>query len=121
VIKGIKFVSVAVRDQDRALEFYTKKLGMRVVTDSPYDDKQRWIELAIPRADTKLVLFNTSEDESSIGGPSNITFVADDVFATAAELKARGVELVQEPAKADWGTAAVFKDSEGNIFVLSSP
>ena len=99
MIKGIKFVSVPVRDQDRALEFYTKKLGMRVITDSPYDDTQRWIELGIPRADTKLVLFTTPEQERLIGGLLNITFVADDVVATAAELKARGVEFVQDPRK----------------------
>ena len=56
MIKGVKFVTIPVRDQNRALEFYTKKLGMRVLTDSPYDDTQRWIELGIPRADTRVVL-----------------------------------------------------------------
>jgi hypothetical protein len=43
------------------------------------------------------------------------------VVATAAELKARGVEFVQQPQKADWGTAAVFKDQDGNVFALSTP
>ena len=47
--------------------------------------------------------------------------MADDVMATAAELKARGVEFVQEPQQADWGTAAVFKDPDGNVFALSTP
>jgi catechol 2,3-dioxygenase-like lactoylglutathione lyase family enzyme len=121
MIKGVKFVSIPVRDQDRALEFYTKKLGMRVITDSPFDDTQRWIELGIPRADTKVVLFTPSGQEHLIGTAMNITFVADDVVATAAALKARGVEFVQEAQKADWGTAAVFKDPDGNVFVLSTP
>jgi catechol 2,3-dioxygenase-like lactoylglutathione lyase family enzyme len=121
MIKGVKFVTIPVRDQDRALEFYTKKLGMRVITDSPYDDKQRWIELGIPRAETRVVLFTGSRDEQLIGGMMNITFVADDVEATARELKARGVEFVQDPQKADWGTAAVFKDQDGNVFALSTP
>lgn len=121
MIKGVKFVSIPVRDQDRALDFYTKRLGMRVITDSPFDDTQRWIELSIPRADTRVVLFTAAGHDSMIGGPMNITFVADDVAATSAELKARGVEFVQDPQKADWGTAAVFKDPDGNVFVLSSP
>ena len=121
MIKGVKFVTIPVRDQDRALEFYTKKLGMRVITDSPYDDTQRWIELGIPRADTKVVLFTPVGDEQRVGGMMNITFVADDVVATASELKAKGVEFVQEPQKADWGTAAIFKDVDGNRFVLSTP
>jgi len=121
MIKGVKFVSIPVRDQDRALEFYTKKLGMRVITDSPYDDTQRWIELGIPRADTRLVLFTAPGQEVMIGGFMNVSFMADDVEATAREMKARGVEFVQEPQKADWGTAAIFKDVDGNQFVLSTP
>jgi hypothetical protein len=31
------------------------------------------------------------------------------------------VEFVQKPQKADWGTAAIFKDVDGNTFVLSTP
>ena len=118
MIKAVKFVSIPVKDQDKALEFYTKKLGLKVITDSPFDGKQRWIELAIPRADTKLVLFTAEGQDKMIGGFMNITFVADDVEATAKEMKAKGVEFVQEPKKADWGTAAIFKDVDGNQFVL---
>jgi catechol 2,3-dioxygenase-like lactoylglutathione lyase family enzyme len=46
-----------VRDQDKALEFYTKKLGFSITTDQPFNDKQRWIELKVPGADTGVVLF----------------------------------------------------------------
>ena len=121
MIKGIKFASVPVRNQDQALEFYTTKLGFKVVTDSPFDGKQRWIELGMPRAETKLVLFTAEGQEQMIGGFMNVTFMAEDVEATAKEMKARGVEFVQEPQKADWGTAAIFKDVDGNQFVLSTP
>ena len=40
--------------------------------------------------------------------------------ATARELKSKGVEFVMEPKREDWGTAAAFKDVDGNTFVLSS-
>jgi predicted enzyme related to lactoylglutathione lyase len=36
------------------------------------------------------------------------------------ELKSRGVEFVGEPKEEPWGTFAIFKDSEGNSFVLGS-
>ena len=121
MIKGIKFASIPVRNQDTALEFYTNKLGFKVITDSPFDGTQRWIELGVPRAETKLVLFTVPGQERMIGGPMNVTFKADDVEATVRELKARGVEFVQEAEKADWGTAAIFKDADGNQFVLSTP
>lgn len=121
MIKGIKFASIPVRSQDASLEFYTKKLGFKVITDSPFDGTQRWIELGLPRAETKLVLFTAPGQEQMIGGFMNVTFMADDVEATAKEMKARGVEFVQDPQKADWGTTAIFKDCDGNQFVLSTP
>lgn len=120
MIKGIKFASVPVRDQDRALEFFTKKLGFTIVTDQPFDERQRWIELAIPGADTHLVLFTPEGHEDRVGGFSSVTFVADDVRRTYEELTGRGVEFVQEPRTEHWGIAAIFEDPDGNVFVLSS-
>jgi len=35
-------------------------------------------------------------------------------------MKSHGVEFAQEPKREDWGTAAIFKDVDGNKFVLSS-
>src|SRR5262249_18140170 len=68
MIKGIKFASIPVRDQDKALEFYTKKLGFKIITDSPFDGTQRWIELGLQRSETKLVLFTGEGQEQMIGG-----------------------------------------------------
>jgi len=33
MIKGIKFVNIPVADQNRALAFYTEKLGFMIATD----------------------------------------------------------------------------------------
>lgn len=101
MIKGIKFASIPVADQDRALEFYTTRLGLRVITDAPFSGTQRWIELGIPRAETKIVLFTADGQDKMIGGFMNVAFMADDVEATVKELKARGVEFVMEPRKFD--------------------
>ena len=57
MIKQVKFISIPVRDQNRALDFYTDKLGFTIITDQPFDGKQRWIELRIPKAETRVVLF----------------------------------------------------------------
>jgi hypothetical protein len=35
-------------------------------------------------------------------------------------MKAKGVEFAQGPKKEHWGTSAIFKDVDGNVFVLSS-
>ena len=37
MIKQIKFVTIPVRDQKRALDFYTDKLGFTIITDQPFD------------------------------------------------------------------------------------
>jgi predicted enzyme related to lactoylglutathione lyase len=121
VIKAIKFVGIPVSDQDRALEFYTQKLGFRIVTDQPFDGTQRWIELGVGRSVTGIALFTPQGHESRIGTFSSISFVAEDVVATWRDLSSRGVTFIKEPAKADWGTSAIFCDPDGNQFVLSSP
>ena len=114
MIRAIKFVSVPVRDQDAALAFWTEKCGFKVATDQPFGPGQRWIELMIPGADTGLVLFTPEGHEDRIGGFQPISFASDDVFATAAGMKSKGVEFAQEPKKEHWGTSAIFKDADGN-------
>jgi predicted enzyme related to lactoylglutathione lyase len=119
MIRGVKFVSIPVSDQDRALAFYTAVLGFRLLTDQPFNEKQRWLELGIPGADTRIVLFQFG-DNLKPGGPLNLSLWSDDVESTAKALKAKGVEFVMEPKKMHYGMVSAFKDSDGNILVLGS-
>src|SRR5437867_9817084 len=118
MIKQIKFVSIPVRDQNRALDFYTDKLGFTIITDQPFDEKQRWIELRIPKAETRVVLFTPEGQAARVGTFSGISFACDDVEETYADYKQRGVDFEGPPQKQPWGTYVIFKDSEGNSFVL---
>jgi catechol 2,3-dioxygenase-like lactoylglutathione lyase family enzyme len=120
MIKAVKFVSVYVNDQDRALAFYTQKLGFSVVTDQPMGPDARWIELKIPGAETSVVIAKPFQPQNLVGVFQNMAFVADDVQKTYEELSARGVEFRQPPRTESWGTSAMFNDPDGNTFVLSS-
>lgn len=120
MIKRIKFLGIPVRDQDRALTFYTEKLGFRVLTDQQFSEKQRWIELTIPGAETGIVLFTPDGHEDRIGTFVNTSWEVDNIDKTYAELQAKGVEFAGPPQKQQWGTFAIMKDSEGNQLVLSS-
>ena len=120
MITHLKFVGIPTRDQDRAIAFYTEKLGFKVVTDQPMADKQRWIELRVAHSDTRVVLFTPDGHENRIGTSFNGAFACDNVEKTYEELKARGVEFAAPPAKEPWGTFASFKDPDGNQFVMSS-
>jgi predicted enzyme related to lactoylglutathione lyase len=120
MLKQIKFVSIPVRDQDRALLFWTEKMGLQIVTDQPMGPGLRWIELKIPGAQTGIALFTPPGQEERIGTFANLSFAADDVERTYRELTERGVEFTQAPKKESWGTSAIFKDPDGNTFVLGS-
>lgn len=52
MVKFVKFAELPVQDQDRAVSFYTEKVGQKVIQDTPYNDGWRWIELEIPGAET---------------------------------------------------------------------
>jgi catechol 2,3-dioxygenase-like lactoylglutathione lyase family enzyme len=93
MIRGVKFASIPVTDQEKALTFYTEKLGFKLLTDQPFNDKQRWIELGIPGADTRVVLFRF-DNGLQPGMQMNFTFWTDDVEGTARELKSKGVKFV---------------------------
>src|SRR5882724_3911119 len=120
MITQLKFVGIPTRDQSRALKFYTEQLGFEVSTDQPFDEQQRWIELRIANSATRVVLFTPEGHESRIGSFFNGAFACDDVQATYRQLSARGVEFVSPPKKQPWGEFAIFKDPDGNQFVMSS-
>ena len=120
VITHVKFISIPTSDQDRALAFYTDKLGFRVLTDQPHGDGQRWIELRVGTSDSRIVLFTPEGHEDRIGTSFNGAFACDNVERTYEELKARGVEFTSAPKKEPWGTFATFTDPDGNQFVMGT-
>src|ERR1700682_3983856 len=102
MITQVKFVGIPTADQDRALKFYTEKLGFEVSTDQVFSAKQRWIELRIANSPTRVVLFTPEGHESRIGSFFNGSFACDDVEGTYRQLRARGVELVRHHAQPRW-------------------
>ena len=119
MITHVKFVSIPTSDQDRALAFYTGKLGFKVVTDQPFGS-QRWIELRIGNSETRFVLFTFDAGMMQTGGAFNGALACDNIDRTYEELTAKGVEFAGPPKKEPWGSFATFKDPDGNQFVLST-
>jgi predicted enzyme related to lactoylglutathione lyase len=120
MIKKLKFTSIPVRDQDRALKFYVDTLGFTLQTDQPMGPGMRWIEVRPPKGESGLALFTPPGLEDRIGTFTGISFECDDVQKTYEELSAKGVEFAKPPKVESWGVAAIMKDSEGNQIVLSS-
>jgi predicted enzyme related to lactoylglutathione lyase len=120
MIKHIKFLGIPVSNQDRAIEFYTKKLGFELVTDQPFNEQQRWIELKIPGAQTGISLFTPDEHQARIGTFVNTAIACDNVERTYRELQEKGVECLGAPKKEHWGSFFLIKDSDGNTLCLAS-
>ncbi|WAH37542.1 VOC family protein [Alicyclobacillus dauci] len=115
----IKFCTIPVADQDRALKFYTEKLGCEVLTDQPFGNGTRWIEVAWPGRETAFVLFTPPGMEERVGGFTMASISTDNIEKTYEEFSSKGVEFVEAPKAQPWGIQAIFKDSEGNSFVMT--
>ena len=120
MIRGISLASIPVRDQEQALQFYTEKLGFRILTDQEFSEKRRWIELSIPGAETGVVLFTPQGHEDRIGTFVHTSWEVDNIDKTYNELLGRGVEFTGPPQKQPWGTFVILKDPDGNQIVLGS-
>ena len=132
MITGMSHTTIWVLDQDRALKFYTEKLGFVLDTDADMGGGARWLTVSHPKQpDLNLVLANPappmlSEEDGRIvrdlvakGATGAGVMRTDDVRATFRELSEQGVEFVQEPAERPYGIEAVFRDDSGNWFSLT--
>ena len=117
----LQFAELPVFDQARARDFYTTHLGCTVAADAPMGEGGwRWIELAIPGAETHLHFLPRPDD--ALSADPVLVLLDDDVVATVAALRASGVTITSEPQATPWapgGIAAEFRDSEGNRIVIS--
>jgi catechol 2,3-dioxygenase-like lactoylglutathione lyase family enzyme len=124
-----------VHDQDEALDFYTKKLGMEVRTDVtlPELGNFRWLTVGPPRQpDISIVLMaipgppvmdpETAEQVKTLmakGFAGTVFFTTDDVHSDYEELKSRGVDFTEDPEERPYGIDAGFRDPSGNSFRLT--
>ncbi len=120
-LKRILFQSIPVHDQDRALDFYTGRMGFEIHTDAPYQEGWRWIFLTIPGAETRLHF--AAADDILIRDKPALCLECGNVDAMAAELAAAGVKIVCQPDDAPWAAGVrwmMIKDTEGNSILLES-
>ena len=124
-----------VHDQDEALDFYTKKLGMEVRSDVTLAElgNFRWLTVGPPRQpDISIVLMaipgppmmdpETAQQVKTLmakGFAGTVFFTTDDVQGDYEELKSRGVEFTEEPEERPYGIDAGFRDPSGNSFRLT--
>ena len=114
-ITHVGTVIIPIADQDAALAFYTEKLGFEVRTDQAYGEGFRWIEVAPAGAQTSIALAPPPESGDTGNRETGIGLSSEDVEASHAELKARGVPVEDIlPLPDPVPPMFWFKDPEGN-------
>lgn len=124
----ITVTSVLVDDQDRALAFYTEKLGFELRQDVDMGGP-RWLTVASPeQPDGPEVVLEP--DGHPAAGPFKAALVADgipwtsfgvdDVHAEHERLEALGVRFTQPPTDHGPVTTAVFDDTCGNLIQIAA-
>ena len=118
----IKVTSVMVDDQDKALQFYTEKLGFIKKTDIPLGE-HKWltvvsgeepdgVELLLePMGFEPAKVFQKALFEAGIPWTA---FNVDDIQKEYERLEKLGVKFSMKPTKMGPATLAVFDDTCGN-------
>jgi catechol 2,3-dioxygenase-like lactoylglutathione lyase family enzyme len=127
-MKRLSLLAVYVKDQDAAIDFYTKKLGFVVAEDVPFGS-QRWVSLRLPDDPVVSITLNlaaTDEDRALIGkqGGSQPLFgiETDDCVGEYRRMKNAGVSFHGEPQVQSYGTGVTLEDLYGNkIYMNQEP
>ena len=124
-----------VHDQDEALDFYTRKVGLELRADVtvPEMGDFRWLTVGpVGQPDFAIVLMavpgppvmdgETAEQVRTLvakGFAGTVFLSTDDCQASFEDLKGRGVEFVEEPEQRPYGIDAAFRDPSGNNIRLT--
>jgi catechol 2,3-dioxygenase-like lactoylglutathione lyase family enzyme len=124
-----------VHDQDEALDFYTKKLGMEIRADVTLAElgNFRWLTVGpAGQPDVSIVLMaipgppvmepDTAEQVKALmakGFAGTIFLSTDDVYSDYERLKQRGLEFSEEPEERPYGIDSGFHDPSGNSIRLT--
>jgi catechol 2,3-dioxygenase-like lactoylglutathione lyase family enzyme len=122
----IRFASVFVDDQEKALRFYTDVLGFVKKHDVPMGE-HRWLTVVSPEApdEPELLLEPNANPAAKIfqkalfdQGIPLTAFVVDDIRAEYDRMTRAGVVFRGEPQQAGPVTIAILEDTCGNLIQI---
>jgi lactoylglutathione lyase len=112
-VVGIPAVGIAVRDQDRALAFYTEILGLQKQLDIPLPNFGRWVTVAPADCPTSIALVPAG-DENPAGVETGVRLATPDAATMRAHLRARHVEVGELLNWEGVPPMFAFRDPDGN-------
>lgn len=123
----IELTGIFVSDQDKALKFYTEKLGFVKKMDIKAGE-YRWLTLVSPekKDGTQLVLEPNNNPAAKAyqgaifnQGGRAATFFVDDIQKEYERMKKLGVKFTMEPTKVTGSTIAILDDTCGNLVQIT--
>jgi predicted enzyme related to lactoylglutathione lyase len=121
MLDKVVYVTVFVKNQDKALDFYTNVLGFEKRADVPKPGAPRFIAVGLKGQDLLLVLWpGTPGQGQAFEGRSTAAYTIEtkDCRKAFEALKSRGVKFDTDVLEYPWGYVAVFQDPDGNHLQL---
>lgn len=129
----LEVIILPVADIDRAMAFYTDRLGFKLDVDHRAGDTFRVVQLT-PRGSAcsiSMVAGSPSPSSSPPGSVKGLHLVVPDIEAAHAELVERGAEISEifhfeaggqmpgpDPERSDYGSFISFSDPDGNGWLV---
>jgi len=134
MFNAITHSAIFVLDQDEALDFYVAKLGLELVADVDMGF-MRWLTVCVAGQPEREILLEvpgppamdpeTAAEvrELVTKGATGLGFIltTDDCRRTYADLRAKGVEFIDEPVDRFYGTDVGLRDPFGNNLRITQP
>ena len=125
----IKVVGIPVQDQEKALTFYTEKLGFVKKQDIPLGEGNRWLtvvsaeeqdgpELLLEPAPNHFEPAKVFQNAVKDAGMPYTQFRVDNVEEEYERLSGKGVEFKMEPTDMGMSKVAMFDDTCGNYMMI---
>lgn len=117
IVKRMDLSWIVVSNLEKAKEFYTQVLGLKV---HEYAQEYKWLEVIGHDGGMILGIFEeNASSEDKAGSNAVVTMVVDDLVAAKHELEAKSVrfhgDIIEVPGHVKMAT---FTDADGNKFQL---
>jgi predicted enzyme related to lactoylglutathione lyase len=118
----ISLVAVPSNDVDKQIEFY-ESLGFEKRTDVPFGGQYRWVEVYPPSGTTGIALAPPPPGSDAGSKETGIILTTEDIDASHADLKAKGVDVDAEVSRMGDPVPPMFwfRDTEGNSLLIVQP
>jgi catechol 2,3-dioxygenase-like lactoylglutathione lyase family enzyme len=113
VVERTDFISVPVRDVERAKQFYGETLGLEQVSDGGFPEFQLGENVSV-----YLLSMEALGSHFSAPHTAHVALRVADVAATRQDLEARGLEFQGETVDSGVCHMAFFNDPDGNALML---